>query len=109
MIDHGVGNVELRGVAGGLEIDSGVGDVLVEVTSGDVSINLGVGNASLRAPADAYASAEGSGGVGDARLNVCGERISGSGFVGQSASWTGDGSYHIEVDVGVGDAHIKLE
>jgi len=107
-IDHGVGDVELRGLSGGLEIESGVGDVLAEVGSGDVRIELGVGDASLRAPADAYASAEASGGVGDARLSVRGERISGSGFVGKSARWTGDGDFHIEMEVGVGDAHIKL-
>jgi hypothetical protein len=107
-IDHGVGDVELRGISGGLEIESGVGDVLAEVGSGDVRIELGVGDASLRAPADAYASAEASGGVGDARLSVRGERISGSGFVGKSASWTGDGNFHIDMEVGVGDAHIKL-
>lgn len=108
-IDHGVGDVELRGVSGGLEIESGVGDVLAEVNSGDVRIELGVGDASLRAPGDAYASAEASGGVGDARLSVRGELINGSGFVGKSARWTGDGSFHIEMEVGVGDAHIKLD
>lgn len=107
-IDHGVGDVELRGISGGLEIESGVGDVLAEVGSGDVRVELGVGDASLRAPADAYASAEASGGVGDARLSVRGERISGSGFVGKSARWTGDGEFHIEMEVGVGNAHVKL-
>ncbi len=107
-IDHGVGDVELRGLSGGLEIESGVGDVLAEVSSGDVRIELGVGDASLRAPADAFASAEASGGVGDARLSVRGEQISGSGFVGKSAKWAGEGDFRIEMEVGVGDAHIKL-
>ncbi len=108
-LDHGVGDVVIRGIAAGVEIDSGVGDVNVQVLEGDVAIDLGVGTAVVHAPASAYASAEGAGGVGNARLTVQGERISSSGFVGHSASWTGSGNYHIEVSVGVGDAVITLD
>jgi len=109
MLDHGVGDVVIRGIAAGLDIDSGVGDVDVGILEGDVTIDLGVGTAVVHAPASAYASAEGAGGVGDARLTVHGERIASGGFVGHSASWTGSGSYHIEVSVGVGDAVITLD
>ena len=108
-LDHGVGDVKIRGVAGGLGIDSGVGEILVEISEGDVVINLGVGTAVVRAPAGAYASAEGAGGVGDARISVQGTRISSDGFIGHSARWTGDGTFHIEVEVGVGDAVINLK
>ncbi len=108
-LDHGVGDVVIRGVAAGIEIDSGVGDVNVQVLEGDVTIDLGVGTAVVHAPASAYASAEGAGGVGNARLTVLGKRIESGGFVGHSASWTGGGSHHIEVSVGVGDAVITLE
>jgi len=108
-LDHGVGDVVIRGIAAGLDIDSGVGDLDVQVLEGDVTIDLGVGTAVVHAPASAYASAEGAGGVGDARLTVHGERISSGGFVGHSATWTGDGRHHIEVSVGVGDAVITLE
>ena len=108
-LDHGVGDVVIRGIAAGLEIDSGVGDVDVQALEGDVTIDLGVGTAVVHAPASAYASAEGAGGVGNARLTVLGKRIESGGFVGHSASWTGDGSHQIEVSVGVGDAVITLE
>ena len=108
-LDHGVGDVVIQGVAAGIEIDSGVGDVNVQVLEGDVTIDLGVGTAVVHAQASAYASAEGAGGVGNARLTVQGERISSGGFVGHSASWTGDGRHHIEVSVGVGDAVITLD
>jgi hypothetical protein len=108
-IDHDVGNIEIRGVAGGLDIDSGVGDVLVRVEEGDVSIDLGVGTAVVKGIADAYGSAEGSGGVGHARLSVDGEQISGEGFVSHSAVWEGTGLARIEVEVGVGDAVINLK
>ncbi len=108
-LDHGVGDVDIRGIDAGVEVDSGVGEVRVEVGGGDVSIDLGVGTAVVRGPAAAYASAEGSGGVGDARISARGEKISGAGFVSHSATWEGDGTFHIEVSVGVGDAVITLE
>ena len=108
-LNHGVGDVIVRGLREGLEIDSGVGDVKVEVASGDISIDLGVGTAVVQAPAESYGSAEGAGGVGDARLTIRGEKISSGGFVSHSATWTGDGRYHIEVSVGVGDAVITLD
>jgi hypothetical protein len=108
-LDHGVGDVVILGNAAGLEIDSGVGDVDVQALKGDITIDLGVGTAVVRAPASAYASAEGAGGVGDARLTVLDKRIEGGGFVGHSATWTGDGRHHIEVSVGVGDAVITLD
>lgn len=108
-LDHGVGDVDIRGIDAGVEVDSGVGEVRVEVGGGDVSIDLGVGTAVVRGPAAAYATAEGAGGVGDARITARGEKISGGGFVSHAATWEGDGTFHIEVSVGVGDAVITLE
>ncbi len=108
-LNHGVGDVDIRGSDSGVEIDSGVGEVRVEVAKGDISIDLGVGTAVVRSVAAPYASAEGTGGVGDARLTIRGEKISSGGFVSHSATWEGDGTFHIEVSVGVGDAVITLD
>ena len=108
-LEHGVGDVTIRGVTAGVELDSGVGDVEVVVPEGDVNIDLGVGTAVVRAPAAVYGTAEAAGGVGSARLEVKGEEIESGGFVSKSASWSGDGMYRISVAVGVGDAVIELE
>jgi hypothetical protein len=108
-LEHGVGDVVIEGVTGGIELDSGVGDVDVEAPEGDITVDLGVGTGVVRAPASAYGGAEAAGGVGSARITVRGEVIEGGGFVSHSASWSGDGSYRIEVSVGVGDAVIKLD
>jgi hypothetical protein len=108
-LEHGVGDIVIKGIAAGLELDSGVGDVDVEAVDGAVTIDLGVGTAVVRAPGAAYASAESESGVGGARLTVFGEEIEGEGFVSKAASWSGGGSYRIEVSVGVGDAIIHLE
>jgi hypothetical protein len=107
-LDLGVGDVEIRGLTGGVYIEAGVGDVLVEAPSGDIEVELGVGDATVRAPAALYRVAEASAGVGNARLTAEGERVEGSGFVGHSASWKGSGKFDLEVEVGVGDAQITL-
>lgn len=108
-LNHGVGDIRVSGADAGVDIESGVGEVRVEVSKGDVSVELGVGTAVVRSDAAAFASAEGAAGVGDARLTVRGEKISSGGFVGHSANWEGDGASHIEVEVGVGDAVIRLD
>jgi len=108
-LEHGVGDVVIRAATSGIELDSGVGDVDVEAAEGDISIDLGVGTAVVRAPAAVYAAAEAAGGVGSARVTVRGEEIEGGGFVSHAASWSGDGSYRLDVSVGVGDAIIELD
>ena len=108
-LEHGVGDVVIRAATAGIELDSGVGDVDVEAAEGDITIDLGVGTAKVRAPAAVYASAEAAGGVGSAFITVRGEKIEGGGFVSHAASWSGDGSFRLDVSVGVGDAIIELE
>jgi hypothetical protein len=108
-LEHGVGDIVIQGVVGGIEMDSGVGDVMVEVAEGDIAIDLGVGTGKVRGPAAAFGTVEAAGGVGNARITVRGEEIEGGGFVSHAASWSGDGSYRIELSVGVGDAIIILE
>ena len=108
-LEIGVGEVEIRGLAGGVEIEAGVGDVFVDVSSGDISIELGVGDVDVKAPLAAYGAADCEGGVGDARLSVSGRSVKSEGFIGHSASWRGDGERFIEVEVGVGGARVNLD
>jgi len=108
-LEHGVGDVVIRATKAGIELDSGVGDIDVEAIEGDISIDLGVGNAVVRAPAAVYGAVEAAGGVGSAQITVRGEKIEGGGFVSHAASWSGNGSYHLDVSVGVGDAVIELD
>jgi hypothetical protein len=107
-LDVGLGDVEVSGLSGGVQMDVGVGEVSVRALAGDVMIDVGVGGAKVEAPAHAYGPVQASGGVGDARIKTPDERIEGSGFVGHSASWVGDGPDRIEVEVGVGDAIVTL-
>lgn len=108
-LDLGVGDVEITGLAGSFTADIGVGEIDAEAVSGDLTIEIGVGDATIQASASDYGSVAGSGGVGDARLTVRGEKVSSSGFVGHSAEWTGEGQRFIEISVGVGDAKVTLD
>ena len=108
-LEAGVGAVDIRDLAGGLDMEIGVGDASIEVAGGDVTVEIGVGEVSVRGPAAAYGRAECEGGVGDARLRVRGQRIDSEGLVGHSAEWRGDGPHRILVEVGVGDAEVTLD
>ena len=108
-LDHDVGDIAVMGIRAGVEIDSGVGDIEIDAVDGDVVVDLGVGTAAVLGNASAYQSAEAASGVGDARLTVLGERVSSGGFVSHAASWSGGGTYRVEVSVGVGDAVVTLD
>jgi hypothetical protein len=105
----GVGDVTIRGLGSGVELELGVGDAAVEVADGAVDASIGVGDATVRAPADRYGSVDASGGVGGADVIVRDKKITGEGFVGQSSTWHGDGPHSISLEVGVGDARIRLD
>jgi len=107
-LELGVGDVTIRGLAGGIELELGVGDAAIEVSDGDVEVSVGVGDATVRGPADQYGAVDAAGGVGGADLIVRDQRIEGAGFVGQSSTWRGDGPRSIDLEVGVGDARVVL-
>jgi hypothetical protein len=108
-LELGVGDLSIRGLSGGVELELGVGDAAIEVTNGTVNVSVGVGDATVRGPADSYGAVQASGGVGGADVIVRDQRITGEGFVGQASSWHGDGPHSINLEVGVGDAKIRLD
>jgi hypothetical protein len=109
VLDTGVGDVEIDGIAGDIEVDAGVGDIEVRAGGGDVTLDLGVGDARVIASAQAYGLVECSGGIGDSRIDVGDRRSSSDGFMGHSTSWRGDGAGTIEIDAGVGDVVVILK
>ena len=97
-----------RGLA--VELDMGVGDLEVEGLAGNLEVDLGVGEADLNLVASSYRSASVEVGVGDATLRAQGKRRSSSGFVGRSVSWNeGGGSSRAKLHVGVGDATVRMD
>ncbi len=108
-LEQGVGDVDVTGSAGGVEMEVGVGTVSVVVLGGNVSVSVGVGDGTVRGPAGAFLSADAAGGVGGAVIEADGDVITGEGFVSHSSSWQGGGPHTIELEVGVGDAKIILD
>lgn len=96
----------------GLEVklEMGVGDLELEGLEGDLEVDLGVGEADLNLDADKYKTADIEVGVGDASLKAAGRRRSSSGFIGRSVRWTeGRGPSRAKLHVGVGDASVRMD
>ncbi len=93
-LEMGVGDVDITALRGDVRVDLGVGDVLVEVaedTVGSVSLDVGVGSADID-PAPPH-----------------GDR-SGFLFLGNELRWDdGPGRSEIDIEVGVGEANVRLE
>ena len=90
-IDLKGGDVTVQGMTSHLEIDSGGGDVEVTFPQSQVEyvkIDVGFGSADL--------------------WTKDGNRIEGSGFP-RSITWRGTGTAQVEVDMGGGEAEIRLQ
>jgi hypothetical protein len=93
-LDMGVGEVTIEGLTGNLDLEVGVGEVTLDSQSAHVrSVNLDVG-------------------VGDAEIYGSAKHIEGrrSFLVGSEVYWAeGKGDKRIKVDVGVGEATVRLD
>jgi hypothetical protein len=110
-LELGVGDAEVRGLAGGLSLEVGYGDVLVEVEAGtgDLELALGVGDVAVTAPSAAFGEVLCSSGVGEAHLKVDGSIVDSDGLIGHTATWSGEGPAELNVEVGVGDVTVTLD
>jgi hypothetical protein len=91
-----------------LSIDLGVGDVTARDLAGGVEIDLGVGEVEIEGEHGAYGRIHADCGVGDVELRTPEGRQRGDGFIGHKLSTSGPGKATIEVDIGVGEATIRL-
>jgi hypothetical protein len=95
-----------------LAIEVGVGEVDVRGVSGDVAIETGVGEVNVRMAESAVREVALDVGVGDARLvpETHDVRTSGFFFLGNEVDWReGAGTSEVTVEVGVGEATVRLE
>ncbi|HET9766320.1 MAG TPA: hypothetical protein VFS60_05710 [Thermoanaerobaculia bacterium] len=94
-----------------LFVDMGVGELEVDGVEGDVTVDLGVGEASVRVPEGAVRSVALDVGVGEAQLSPRQDESHHSGFLflGNEVDWRdGVGASRIVVDIGVGEAQVRL-
>jgi len=95
-----------------LAIDHGVGEVSIDGVGGDIDLETGVGEVDIHGSSKAFRSAEIELGVGESELTVDGTKIEGDSFlfVGGEREWhKGRGESSLKVEVGVGEATVKLD
>ncbi len=107
-LDVGVGNLKIRGIAGGVQVDLGVGDASIETAGGEITADVGVGDVTVTAPAAAYGPVECSTGVGEATINVNAEAHEGKGMISKELTWRGPGERSINLETGVGSIIVTL-
>ena len=106
-------NLELRVPrAMRLAIEHGVGETSIEDVKGDIDLEAGVGEVEIRVLANDFRSAEIELGVGESELTVEGSTIEGDSFlfVGGETEWhKGRGESSLRIEVGVGEASVRLD
>jgi hypothetical protein len=93
-----------------LRIEMGVGQLDISGLEGDLDVDLGVGEADIRTTRASAANVSVETGIGDATIRGAGADLESSRFLGARASWSGGGGKaDVRLHVGVGDATVRLE
>ncbi|MDN5864142.1 MAG: hypothetical protein L0I62_02845 [Gammaproteobacteria bacterium] len=107
----GVGDLEIRGIAGGLSVKIGVGDIDARLPRGPVTAEIGVGDIDAAIAASDYGNVQLTAGVGDITFQVEGQEVRRGyehHFTASQQSLTGSGTTDYKVEAGVGDIDLKL-
>lgn len=95
-----------------LVVDMGVGELEIEGLRADLEVDLGVGEVSVDLPVEAVRSVYIDAGIGETELLVPAGWVqaSRSFLIGSECRWRdGPGEARIRVDVGVGEAVVRLD
>jgi hypothetical protein len=93
-----------------VDIEMGVGELDITGIEGDLDIQLGVGDAEVRALRSRAGHVTVDTGIGDADIRGGGSGTRSRGFIGSHAVWDeGQGRASVRLHVGVGDASVSLE
>ena len=93
-----------------VDIEMGVGELDITGIEGDLDIQLGVGDAEVRALRSRAGHVTVDTGIGDADIRGGGSGTRSRGFIGSHAMWSdSDGRSAVRLHVGVGDATVRLE
>jgi hypothetical protein len=97
-----------RGLA--LRLELGVGEMDVADVAGDVDIETGVGEVHVRMDQARVAGVRTQVGIGEASLRAGGRHVESVGLLGRSVHWDeGPGAARVNVDIGVGEADVRLD
>lgn len=93
-----------------VRIEMGVGQLEVEGLEGDLDVDLGVGQADIRTPRAQARQVSAEAGIGDASIRGAGGELERSRFLGSRVTWVrGHGRSDVRVHVGVGEATVRLD
>lgn len=95
-----------------VRLEMGVGDLDVTGIEGDLDVDLGVGEAMVTLPKRTTSAVHVKTGVGEATIVGSGTSVQRSGVVGSSTKWVapeGGGRSSVKLAVGVGEATVRLD
>ena len=93
-----------------LRAELGVGQMNIRDVAGDLDVNLGVGQVNVDLPKAAFSSVNLDTGIGEASLVAAGRRYESSGLLAKELRWSeGTGRSRVKVDCGVGEIDVVLK
>lgn len=109
-VELGVGEMNIRGLSGGVHLRLGVGDINAEVLEGDIDAEVGVGDARIRTSSKSYGRVSLEASVGDTHLELPNHTVKypKPAGAGNRISLDGTGKDRIRVEAGVGDARLTI-
>ncbi len=109
-LDLAVGDITVRGLAGGLRLKVQVGDIEAEVPEGSISAETNVGDIRVTSATSSYGAVDLSANVGDTQLDLAGGRVRQrkAHGPGDHTSVEGTGRDRIRLQTNVGDASLAL-
>ena len=91
-------------------IELGVGEMNIHGLAGDLDVDLGVGEVNVTLPKEAFGSASLDTGIGEASLIAAGRHYESAGLVTRTLTWDkGTGRSKVTVDCGVGEIDVILK
>ena len=105
-----VGDVEVNGVAGGLDAKVNVGDLRIDIPQGNVEAEANVGSVRVTTATSSYGDVNLKSNVGDARITLNNHRVKyeRAPGAGHRVSLEGTGRDRIRLRVNVGDADLTI-
>ena len=109
-LELAVGDMDVRGLEGGLKLSVNVGDIEADVPRGDITARTNVGDIRVTSATDSYGDVELEASVGDTHLTQGDHRVRHPkpAGAGNRISLDGPGRDRIRIKTNVGDASLVL-
>jgi hypothetical protein len=109
-LELAVGDMDVRGVLGGLRLSVNVGDIEADVPRGDITAKTNVGDIRVTSGSDSYGDVELEANVGDTHLTQGDHRVRHPkpAGAGNRISLDGPGRDRIRIKTNVGDVSLVL-